>query len=72
MSTGWLISCSIFLFRRRFFALRGAAFLPLMYADHGVGLVAGVLTYLAGGSVAARRDPPSPDYEVHEPEPPLN
>lgn len=51
----------------RGFALRSAAFLPLMYLYQGVGLVAGVVAYAAGGSVARRRPSPEPDYEVLEP-----
>jgi glycosyltransferase involved in cell wall biosynthesis len=50
------------------FALRAAAFLPIMYFYHGVGLIAGVLAYVAGGSVAKRRDAPAPAYEVWEPQ----
>jgi GT2 family glycosyltransferase len=44
------------------FAVRAAAFLPIMYFYHGVGLIAGVATYLRGGSVAQRRAPPEPVY----------
>ncbi|HKS05497.1 MAG TPA: glycosyltransferase family 2 protein [Gemmatimonadaceae bacterium] len=55
--------------RREFglwFALRSAAFLPVMYFYHGVGLLAGIATYLRGGSVAKRRAPPEPIYQLRE------
>ena len=48
------------------FAIRAALFLPVMYFYHGVGLIAGILTYLRGGSVAQRREPPTPVYEIRE------
>jgi glycosyltransferase involved in cell wall biosynthesis len=55
--------------RREFggwFAARAAAFLPVMYFYHGVGLIAGTITYLRGGSVAKRRPAPDPVYRVLE------
>lgn len=55
--------------RREFglwFAIRAAAFLPVMYFYHGIGLIAGVATYLRGGSVAKRRAPPEPVYQLRE------
>lgn len=48
------------------FALRAAAFLPAMYFYHGIGLLAGLLVYLRGGSVAASRERPRPRYRVSE------
>lgn len=69
----WLNRDFLAAMRREFglgFALRGAAFLPLMYGYQGVGLLAGIVTYLAGGSVAARREAPVPHYELREPAPP--
>lgn len=48
------------------FALRAAAFLPVMYFYHGVGLLAGIITYVRGGSVAKRREPPQPVYDIVE------
>ena len=56
--------------RRQFgwwFAARSAAFLPGMYFYHGVGLLAGVATYMAGGSVARSRRPPDARFRVLEP-----
>lgn len=56
--------------RRRlgtWFAVRAAAFLPLMYFYHGLGLIAGVAAYLAGGSVARERQVPDFDYRILEP-----
>ena len=55
--------------RREFglwFAARAVAFLPVMYFYHGVGLLAGVWTYLRGGSVAQRRAAPEPVYQLRE------
>ncbi len=55
--------------RRQFglwFAARSAAFLPLMYFYHGVGLIAGTIAFLRGGSVAKRREPPKPEYRILE------
>jgi hypothetical protein len=55
--------------RREFglwFAARAVAFLPVMYFYHGVGLIAGVWTYLRGGSVAKRRAAPEAIYEMRE------
>ena len=84
-TTAWIASAAavglITLLNRRFlaaargrlgcwFALRAAAFLPVMYLYHGVGLIAGVLAYARGASVARRRDAPEPDYVIHEPEAP--
>jgi GT2 family glycosyltransferase len=46
------------------FLVRSVAFLPAMYFYHGLGLLAGVWAYLTGESVAKKREPPSPDYEV--------
>jgi hypothetical protein len=48
------------------FAVRAAAFLPVMYFYHGVGLLAGLVTYMRGGSVAARRAPPRPVYRLRD------
>ncbi len=48
------------------FAVRAALFLPVMYFYHGVGLIAGTITYYRGGSVAQRREPPKPEYEIRE------
>jgi len=65
LNRGFLTAC-----RRQlglWFALRAALFLPSMYFYHGVGLVAGVLAYLCGGSVAQARQAPSPDYDIFEP-----
>lgn len=49
------------------FALQAAVFLPFMYFYHGLGLLAGVLAYLFGGSVARDRSAPRADYRVIEP-----
>jgi len=49
------------------FALGAAVFLPFMYFYHGLGLLAGVLSYLFGGSVARDRPAPSAEYRVIEP-----
>lgn len=48
------------------FAVRSAAFLPVMYFYHGVGLLAGIAAYLFGGSVATRRERPLPIYQVFD------
>jgi len=56
--------------RRQFgwwFVVRSALFLPLMYFYHGVGLVAGVIAYMSGASVARMREAPVVDYKVIEP-----
>jgi GT2 family glycosyltransferase len=67
----WLLNGAFLAACRRqlgaWFALRTAAFLPLMYFYHGVGLVAGVAAYALGGSVARQRGAPSPDYRLIEP-----
>lgn len=49
------------------FACGAVVFLPLMYFYHGLGLLAGVLSYLSGGSVARERPAPRADYRVIEP-----
>jgi hypothetical protein len=66
LNLGFLAAC-----RRQlgwWFAVRAALFLPPMYFYHGVGLVAGVIAYLSGASVARDREAPVVDYEVIEPE----
>jgi len=49
------------------FTLRAAAFLPLMYFYHGLGLLAGIASFVRGGSVSSPREAPKPDYRVIEP-----
>jgi GT2 family glycosyltransferase len=78
----WLITCAlaatIALLNREFllaayrrfgagFALGTAAFLPAMYFYQGIGLIAGVVAYGLGGSVAQERREPSAQYELLEP-----
>lgn len=46
------------------FLVRSILFLPVMYFYHGVGLLAGIAVYLRGGSVAKKREPPKPKYDV--------
>jgi len=48
------------------FVVRTVGLLPAVYFYHGVGLIAGIVAYLHGGSVAARRDRPQCTYRVRE------
>lgn len=50
------------------FAVLTAAFLPLMYLYHGLGLVLGVGAYFAGRSVARPRTRPVAEYAILEPD----
>ncbi len=49
------------------FAARSALFLPVMYTYYGVGLLAGIVAYATGKSVASGRSAPEPEYIVVEP-----
>lgn len=46
------------------FACKSVLFLPFMYFYQGVGLLAGIIAYLLGKSVAVRREAPPAQYEV--------
>jgi len=66
LNRGFLAAC-----RRQFggwFTLRAAAFLPTMYFYHGAGLLAGVVAYFSGASVARKRQAPTADFRIIEPD----
>jgi glycosyltransferase involved in cell wall biosynthesis len=48
------------------FLVRSLLFLPVMYFYHGVGLLAGLVTYALGGSVARKREAPQAVFDVRE------
>lgn len=68
--TMWLLNVQFLAAcRRQFggaFLLRSMLYLPVMYFYHGIGLLAGVITYARGGSVARKRETPRPVFDVRE------
>jgi hypothetical protein len=48
------------------FLVRSLLFLPVMYFYQGVGLLAGLVTYARGGSVARKREVPQAVIEIRE------
>lgn len=46
------------------FLLEELLFMPLMYFNHGLGFVVGIICYMFGGLTRQNRIPPKPQYEI--------